>query len=157
MADIAILAAGPNDLAYYIWGGFSTLYAISIPTLIFGVYDTKFGETWEETFEKENVAWLDLYLVPDDVKTNMTAGAWATIIFMAPMALWFLLGLFWEGAFASGMSIIGTISWVGIISFAWIGSYVDDARLNTDYAETMWYADDKTVEETIRGVKSTAA
>lgn len=147
MADIAILAAGPNDLAYYIWGGFSTLYAITIPSLIFGNYDSHFGSSWDKTVEDSNVAWFDLYLVPDDVKTNMTAGAWATVVFMAPMALWFLLGLFWEGAFSTGMSIIGTISWIGMVFFVWGGSYVDDGRLNVTYAETMWYVDDKDMDD----------
>ena len=142
MADIAILAAGPNDLAYYFWGGFSTLYAISIPSLMFGVYSNYFGSGWEKTVADKDVAFYDQFLTPGDVESRLTSGAYSAILFMAPMALWFILGLFWEGAFTSGMSIIGTISFIGMVFFAWVGSYLDDLFLNASYSENMWIVTD---------------
>ena len=83
----------------------------------------------------------------------MTIGAIPSIIFMGPLFLWFLLGLFWDGAYSNGMSFLGTLSFVGMVSFSWFGSFLDDIFIQI-YGMASYYIDDATKEVTVAAIEA---
>ena len=153
MADIIILAAGPKESSYYIWAGFSSLYMITVTAMQNGLYTSYFGGGALQTVKDYNIVFPYLYSEPDNVKSGLTIGAIPSIVFMGPLLLWFILGTFWDGAFSKGMSLMGTLSLVGMSFFSWIGSYIDDIYIS-DQANSIWYLSDAEAKAHVEAAKT---
>ena len=148
MADIWILAAGPNTGAFYIWSGFSAIYTIVFPLMTNLIYDSYFvssgthQEAVLETIEKHRVVFLGQITDPDGMKTNLTSHAYTAVFFMGPLALWMILSIFTDGVFSNGMAFFGTLSWTGMTFWVWVASYIDDLIWLLSYSSSMWYLED---------------
>ena len=126
---------------------------ITVTSLVNGLHDKYFGGGPLQTLKDHSVAFLKLYTEPDDVKSGLTSGAIPVLLFHGILLLWFLLGLIWDGAFSNGMSFFGTLSFIGMVFFSWIGSYFDDITIQL-YSLDMWLLSDSEKDSTIAAIEA---
>jgi hypothetical protein len=121
MADLAILAAGPQWTGYYWYTIFNATYTILevfLPLIAYSV-------SWTDSNLKEKgIVWKEL--TDGGLLGTFMIGAIGIVILGGPLTIYFLIALFAEGIFQAGMGFFGGWAMSGIVFFNIFLSYWEE-------------------------------